>query len=150
MGQISKILETARQRGKTKHLPYSGELLPDEAYQLMQSAPGAKLLDVRTKAECDWVGRVPGAIEIEWVTYPGMNRNPNFQTSLEQQIDKEALLMIICRSGIRSHHAATVAAQAGYTEVFSVVEGFEGDKDVEEHRNILNGWRAARLPWTQS
>jgi rhodanese-related sulfurtransferase len=150
MGQISKILETARQRGKTKHLPYSGELLPDEAYQLMQSAPGAKLLDVRTKAECDWVGRVPGAIEIEWVTYPGMNKNPNFQTSLEQQIDKEALLMIICRSGIRSHHAASVAAQAGYTEVYSVIEGFEGDKDVEEHRNILNGWRAARLPWTQS
>jgi rhodanese-related sulfurtransferase len=150
MGQISKILETARQRGKTKHLPYSGELLPDEAYQLMQSAPGAKLLDVRTKAECDWVGRVPGAIEIEWVTYPGMNRNPNFQTSLEQQIDKEALLIIICRSGIRSHHAASVAAQAGYTEVYSVIEGFEGDKDVEEHRNILNGWRAARLPWTQS
>jgi rhodanese-related sulfurtransferase len=116
----------------------------------MQSAPGAKLLDVRTKAECDWVGRVPGAIEIEWVTYPGMNRNPNFQTSLEQQIDKEALLMIICRSGIRSHHAATLAAQAGYTEVYSVIEGFEGDKDIEEHRNILNGWRAARLPWTQS
>lgn len=150
MGQITKTLEMAQQRGKEKNLAYSGELLPVEASLLLKSAPGAKLVDVRTKAECDWVGRIPGAIEIEWASYPGMKPNPNFLAALQQQVDKEALVLFICRSGARSHNAAQVAAQAGYTEVYNVLEGFEGDKNAEQHRNALNGWRVANLPWEQS
>jgi rhodanese-related sulfurtransferase len=113
-------------------------------------APGAKLIDVRSRAELDFVGRIPGAVEIEWATYPGMKPNSHFQTELEQQVDAEALVMFICRSGARSHHAAVVAEKAGYSEVYNVLEGFEGDKDMKEHRNKLNGWRASELPWTQS
>lgn len=119
MGQISTTLAAAQERGKTKNLPYSGELLPEEANRLLQAAPGAKLVDVRTQAERDWVGRIPGAIEIEWATYPGMKPNPNFLASLQQQVDKEALVMFLCRSGQRSHAAASVAAQAGYTEAYN-------------------------------
>lgn len=147
---ISKTLEAAQQRGKTKNLPYSGELLPAEANQLLKAAPGAKLVDVRTQAERDWVGRVPGAIEIEWASYPGMKPNPNFLASLQQQVDKEAMVMFLCRSGQRSHGAATVAAQAGYTEAYNILEGFEGDKNSDNQRNAINGWRAANLPWEQS
>jgi rhodanese-related sulfurtransferase len=150
MGKISAILEQAQQRAKQTNAPYSGALLPGEAYQILQLAPGAKLVDVRTKAELDFVGRVPKAVEIEWATYPGMKPNPHFLASLEQQVDKEALVMFICRSGARSHHAAVTAEKSGYNEVYNILEGFEGDKDLKEHRNALNGWRANGLPWEQS
>lgn len=150
MGKITEILSAAQQRGKEMNLQYAGALTPEEAYELMQSAPGAKLVDVRTRAELDWVGHVPGAESIEWATYPGMRNNPHFLTQLEQQIDKEALVIFICRSGARSHNAAIAATQAGFTDCYNVLEGFEGDKDANEHRNSMNGWRACGLPWEQS
>ncbi len=150
MGTISAILEQAQQRAKQLNVPYSGALLPEEAYQIMQLAPGAKLVDVRSKVELEFVGRIPDAVEIEWASYPGMKPNPNFFAALEQQIDKEALVMFICRSGARSHNAAIVAERAGYSEIYNVLEGFEGEKDMNEHRNVLNGWRAKGLPWVQS
>ena len=150
MPKINEILKVAQQRAKEMKLPYEGALLPGEAYELMQSAPGAKLVDVRSRAELDWVGHIPDAVSVEWATYPGMKPNPHFAAQLEQQVDKEALVMFICRSGGRSHHAAIVATQAGYADSYNVLEGFEGDKDGDEHRNQLNGWRANGLPWEQS
>ena len=149
MGKITEILNAAQQRAKDQNLPYTGALLPDEAFQIMQSAPGARMVDVRTRAEYDWVGNIPGAELIEWNIYPGMKTNPFFMEQLEQSVDKEALLMFICRSGARSHNAAIAAMQAGYTECYNVLEGFEGDKNTEEHRNSRNGWRKAGLPWKQ-
>jgi len=150
MGKITEILNKAQQRAKEKNFPYEGALLPAEAFQIMQSAPGATLVDVRTRAELDWVGRIPDAVTVEWVTYPGMNPNPHFITQLEQTVDKESLVMFICRSGARSHNAAIAAMQAGYTDCYNVLEGFEGDKNPDAQRNALNGWRAAELPWEQS
>jgi rhodanese-related sulfurtransferase len=150
MGNITEILKAAQQRGKELNLPYAGALTPKEAYELMRSAPGAKMVDVRTRAEIDWVGRVPGAVEIEWATYPGMKQNPNFMAALEQQVDKEALVMFLCRSAHRSHGAAMVATQAGYTGCYNILQGFEGDKSPNNQRNALNGWRIAGLPWEQS
>lgn len=150
MGKITEILQAAQQRAQEMELPYQGALYPDEAYEILQSAPGAKLVDVRTRAELDWVGRLPGAIEVEWLTYPGMKPNPHFINQLEQQADKEAALLFICRSGMRSHHAAAAATQVGYSDCYNVLEGFEGEKDGSEHRNTIGGWRAAGLPWEQS
>ncbi|CAG0940056.1 hypothetical protein GALLN_00832 [Gallionellaceae bacterium] len=150
MGKITQILQTAQTRAKEMNLPYEGALLPAEAYEILQSAPGAKLVDVRTRAELDWVGRIPDAVEIEWATYPGMKLNPHFMAQLEQQVDKEALVLFICRSGGRSHHAAIAATQAGYSDCYNVLEGFEGDRNADGHRNVLGGWCASELPWTQS
>lgn len=149
MGKITEILTAAQQRAKELNLPYEGALLPDEAYQIMQSAPGARLVDVRTRAELDWVGRIPDAVEIEWMGYPGMQKNQNFTAALEQQVDKESLTMFICRSGQRSHAAAALATELGYADCYNVLEGFEGDKNTDGQRNTLNGWRFARLPWSQ-
>lgn len=149
MGKITAILQAAQQRAKEMNLPYEGALYPDEAYEVLQSAPGAKLVDVRSRAELDWVGRIPAAVEIEWVIYPGMKPNPHFIIQLEQQVDKEALALFICRSGMRSNAAATAATQAGYSDCYNVLEGFEGEKDADEHRNTLGGWRVAGLPWEQ-
>jgi rhodanese-related sulfurtransferase len=150
MGKITEILQTAQDRAKEMKLPYEGALLPAEAYEILQSAPGAKLVDVRTRAELEWVGRVPDAVEIEWASYPGMKPNPHFIAQLEQQVDKEALVLFLCRSGSRSHRAAVAATEAGFTDSYNVLEGFEGDKDADEHRNVIGGWRANELPWEQS
>lgn len=150
MGKITEILQTAQQRGKELNLPYAGAVTPQEAYELMRTAPGAKIVDVRTRAEIDWVGKVPGAVEIEWLNYPGMKPNPNFMASFEQQVDKEALVLLLCRSAQRSHFAAAVATQAGWNACYNILEGFEGDKDASNQRGKKNGWRLAGLPWEQS
>jgi rhodanese-related sulfurtransferase len=147
---ITEILKAAHERATQLGLPYEGALLPKEAHQILQSAPGAKLVDVRTRAEWDWVGRIPDAVEIELLTYPGSRPNTSFLAQLEQQVDKESPVLFICRSGGRSHNAAMIAMQAGYTQCYNVLEGFEGDKDGTGHRNTKGGWRVAGLPWTQS
>jgi rhodanese-related sulfurtransferase len=147
---IADIIQKARERARQLGLSYSGALTPAEANEIWRSAPGTKLVDVRTRAEWDYVGRIPGAVEIELLTYPGNRPNSAFVTELESKVDKSAPVLFICRSGGRSHNAAMLALQAGYGEAYNVLEGFEGDRDGQGHRNTTGGWRAAGLPWTQS
>jgi rhodanese-related sulfurtransferase len=116
----------------------------------MQTVPGAKLVDVRTQAEWDYVGHVPESVLIEWNTYPSGQRNPRFVEQLQARVAKtEAPVMFLCRSGARSHNAAAEATQAGYPNSYNVLEGFEGEKDPHGHRGALGGWRFAGLPWVQ-
>lgn len=150
MGKLTDLLQLAHDRGHALGLPYAGALTPGEASKVLELAPGAKLVDVRTRAELDWVGRIPGAVEIEWNHYPGGTPNPNFLAQLKRQVDQEALVLFICRSGVRSDHAARAATAAGYTACYNVLEGFEGDKDALSQRNKIGGWRHAGLPWYQS
>jgi len=147
MGKLTNLLNLAQDRAAQLGLPYAGAMTPKEAYEVWQAAPGAILVDVRTRAEWDWVGRIPGAVEIEWMSYPGNQPNSHFLAQLKQQVDPEALVMFICRSGARSDKAASLARQAGYSEVYNVLEGFEGDKDANGHRGTIGGWRHAGLPW---
>lgn len=147
---ITAILERAHKRAEEMDLPYRGALLPTEALTLLQEAPAAKLVDVRSRAEWDWVGRIPGAVEIEWQSYPGMRSNPDFINYLSSQVDQESVVMFICRTGGRSHQAAATAAELGYNSCYNVLEGFEGDKDTTGHRGKKGGWKAAGLPWVQS
>ena len=149
MGILSDILKLARERAEALNRPYQGELTPLETHRLLQLAPCARLVDVRTRAEWDWVGRIPGAVEIEWNQYPGGLRNPHFMNELQRQVDPEALVVFICRSGIRSIGSATAATEAGYSNCYNVLEGFEGDKDANGHRGNIGGWRQAGLPWIQ-
>ena len=148
MSQASEILENARSRAISQALPYSGVVTPSEAWALLQAMPNAKLVDVRTQAEWQWVGVVPGAQLIEWKSYPGMASNPNFLAQLKASVDSESVVLFLCRSGARSHAAAALAAQHGYSTL-NILEGFEGDVDAAGHRGTSNGWQAAGLPWTQ-
>ena len=144
------ILARAKERGEAMKLPYAGALLPSEAHALSRHVPGAKLVDVRTRAEWQYVGRVPDSVLVEWVTYPNGERNPEFLEQLEAQVAKtDAPVMFLCRSGARSHHAAALAAVSGYPNSYNILEGFEGDKDGLGHRSSVGGWRFAGLPWTQ-
>jgi rhodanese-related sulfurtransferase len=110
----------------------------------------AAVVDVRSRAELDFVGRVPGSVEIEWKRYPGMALNAEFVQQLTKRVPQDATVMFLCRSGGRSHETAAAAAQAGYTKAYNVLQGFEGDRDASGHRNTIGGWRAAGLPWLQS
>ena len=146
--RMDEIRTKARERGRELKLPYAGALLPAEAHAWMLQ--GAKLVDVRTNAELHFVGSVPGSEAIEWNSYPDGHRNPAFLEQLGETARKDQPVLFLCRSGVRSHHAAAAAAAAGWTEAYNVLEGFEGDKDAAGHRNATGGWKFARLPWLQS
>lgn len=151
MESVDEILQRAQRRAEEMGLAYQGALLPVEAQAVLTSLPQqAKLVDVRCKAELDWVGRIPGAIEVELRTYPGMQPNPDFVEQLAQQVKDDTILLFICRSGGRSDHAAALMQQNGFVNCYNVLEGFEGDKDEAGHRGRKGGWKAAGLPWVQS
>jgi rhodanese-related sulfurtransferase len=144
---MDDIKKKAKDRGLQLKLPYGGAVTPSEAHSLMKA--GAKLVDVRTEAELLYVGSVPGSEAIEWNTFPEGTRNPDFLKELEGAVKKDEPVMFLCRSGVRSHQAAIAATQAGWKEAYNILEGFEGDKDADGHRNTLGGWRKAGLPWIQ-
>lgn len=150
MAELDEIFKAAKARARERGLPYEGALLPAEANAVLKQNPGARLVDVRSRAELEFVGRVPGAVEIEWKTYPGMKPNAAFVDQLKEKVPGDAVVMFMCRSGARSHDSAIAAMQAGYRDAYNVLEGFEGDRDASGHRNTVGGWRASGLPWTQS
>lgn len=151
MSHPAEVLHTARARGRAANLPYAGAVTPQEAYTLLQADPAVKLVDVRTNAERDWIGKVdiPSGqhAAIEWNGYPGGVQNPHFLTLLEQAADKDDVLLFLCRSGVRSQHAARLATAHGYRHCFNILEGFEGNKDAAGHRKTVEGWCHAGLPW---
>jgi rhodanese-related sulfurtransferase len=150
MDSIDDILARAKKRADDLRLPYAGALLPAEAHALAQHIPGTKLIDVRTEAEWEYVGRVPNSVLIEWNSYPSGQRNSQFLAELRTKVaNTGTAVMFLCRSGARSHHAAVAAAQAGYSKSYNILEGFEGDKDAQGHRGTVGGWRKAGLPWVQ-
>jgi rhodanese-related sulfurtransferase len=140
------ILKAAVVRAVAKGLPYDGELTPQEAFELWQQGV-VTLVDVRSQAELELVGRVPSAKHIEWAFYPGMLANPNFAAQLKTQVDASQAIVFMCRTGGRSHSAALVADELGYT-AYNMLEGFEGAANEQKQRTLINGWKHAGLPWS--
>lgn len=130
------------------HLPYAGAVTPHQAFELLQRDPATVLVDVRSRAELELVGRVPQATHIEWAFYPGMVANPEFAAQLQAQIDKDLTVIFMCRTGGRSHNAAVLAQQLGYSKAYNMLQGFEGDANELKQRTLINGWKHAGLPWT--
>ena len=108
----------------------------------------AVLVDVRTDAEREWVGFVPGAVAVAWKQWPGMAMNPAFDTELQAASAGKPVLLL-CRSGVRSVAAAKRATELGL-QAYNILEGFEGDPDSQAQRGHLGGWRKAGLPWRQA
>ncbi len=145
---VHAVLETARESAAQLGLGYAGGITPRDAWALF-SEGGALLVDVRTAEERKFVGYVPGSVHVPWATGTSLTRNPRFVRELEAKADKEAVVLLLCRSGNRSALAAEAAAKAGFAQVFNVFEGFEGDLDGAQHRGGRNGWRFHGLPWVQ-
>ena len=145
------ILATAKQRGIEQSLAYSGAVTPQEAFALLQANVNVKLIDVRTNAERDWVGKVDindiQHAAVQWNIYPGGIPNPDFLAQLKQVAGKDNILLFLCRSGVRSRHAAKLATENGYLHCFNILEGFEGNKNADGHRKTMGGWCHDELPW---
>ncbi len=127
---------------------YAGDVSAQLAWQWVQAGE-AVLVDVRTDAEREWVGFVPGATPVAWKQWPGMAMNASFDDAIRQAADGGRKLVLLCRSGVRSIAAAKRATELGL-EAYNILEGFEGDPDADAHRGHKGGWRFQGLPWRQN
>jgi rhodanese-related sulfurtransferase len=146
--QAQEILARARQRAPTAKPGFAGSVTPKEAWQLA-SAHSAVLVDVRTAEERQFVGRVEDSIHVPWLIGPSLQRNQKFVRELEAKVRRDAVVLLLCRSGNRSSAAAQALAEARFPNAFNVLEGFEGDLDARLQRGNEGGWRYHRLPWIQ-
>jgi rhodanese-related sulfurtransferase len=126
---------------------YAGDVPPELAFEWMQRGE-AVLVDVRTDAEREWVGSVPGAVPLAWKQWPGMAVNPAFDDAIRAAVPAGKKAVLLCRSGVRSIAAARRAAELG-VEAYNILEGFEGDADENGQRGRRGGWRLRGLPWRQ-
>jgi rhodanese-related sulfurtransferase len=127
---------------------YAGDVTPELAWRWVQ-AGDAVLVDVRSDAEREWVGFVPGAVSLGWKQWPGMAIDPEFGDKVKAAVPAGKKAVLLCRSGVRSIAAAKRATEAGL-EAYNILEGFEGDADADGHRNRKGGWRLRGLPWRQN
>ena len=125
---------------------YAGDISAELAWQWVQSGD-AVLVDVRTDAEREWVGKVPGAIAVAWKQWPGMAMNLDFDAQV-RAASQGKKVVLLCRSGVRSVVAAQRATGLGI-EAYNILEGFEGDVNASGQRGQLGGWRKRGLPWNQ-
>ena len=133
-------------------------LSPKQAWQLQQDDPRAILVDIRSTMEFLFVGHPKGAVHVAWIDEPDWTINPHFVTDIRKlllggavctQEERCAPVILICRSGRRSHDAGQALEAAGFSNVVNVVHGFEGDLNEHHRRSTLNGWRFDGLPWEQ-
>ncbi len=143
------ILDRAADRARDGRLPYAGAVTPAEACALMEAGI-ATLVDVRTRFEHEYVGRVPDTPLVEWKALGAPGPNPRFVDELRAVPGRRDRVLFLCRSGARSHAAAIAATEAGVAQAYNILGGFEGDLDDDGHRGTRGGWRHDGLPWVQS
>jgi len=116
---------------------------PHEAYRLQQS--GVPILDVRSRAEFELVGHPVGATNIPYKLYPAWQVDPNFIGNVKDWAG-DRTVMVICRSGKRGMAATKMLRSEGVNAI-NILEGFEGPKGANGHRDTEQGWRNRNLPW---
>lgn len=133
-------------------------LTPRQAWQLMQDDPRTVLVDVRSNMEFLFVGHPKAAVHIPWIDEPDWEINPHFVRQVRELmlggiicdgLEGCAPILLICRSGKRSLEAGRALTEKGFTNVFNIADGFEGELDENHHRSSLGGWRFEGLPWEQ-
>lgn len=134
------------------------EIGSKEAHQILQDDPRAVLVDVRSSMEFLFVGHPVGAVHLAWIDEPDWTVNPHFAPQVRQIMlggvsaahqEDSAPVILICRSGKRSREAGELLLEQGFTTVYNVEDGFEGDLDDNHHRSTTGGWRFSGLPWEQ-
>ena len=131
-----------------------------EAMRALEGKPDAQLIDVRTTAEWAFVGYPQletigkAVIFVEWQSFPDKANNAGFVPQVVAQLEARnvgmnAELYFICRTGVRSLHAAREMNSVGYLASFNVAKGFEGSQNDAHQRGLIDGWKAAGLPWKQ-
>lgn len=144
-------------------------LTATQAYDMTKNNKKALFVDVRTRSEINFLGmptladaNVPYMRMNEWYAWNEKKQsfkldvNSDFEKDIAarlkaKSLSKSDLIILICRSGSRSAKAANLLADMGYKKVYTVVDGYEGDKvKVGEFKGMRmkNGWKQAKLPWT--
>lgn len=135
---------------------------------ILENADKTLFLDIRTPGELNYLGMAD--LMDYHVPYVYMDRskwdekktryvrvkNANFVSDIEDRLQKKGLtksdtVIVMCRSGKRSAEAVNILSDAGFTQVYSVVDGYEGDKAKEgetKGQRTVNGWKNSGLPWT--
>lgn len=127
------------------------KLHPKHAWTFLNTETSAVLLDVRDRTEYAFVGHPINSVNVPWKHAPDWRLNPDFVAEVRQRVpNPNTPILLLCRSGQRSFDAAKALADAGYTDLTNVEEGFEGPLDEHKHRSTEGGWRAHDLPWEQS
>jgi len=134
------------------------EITPDEAWEILRSDAKAVILDVRSTMEFLYVGHPVGAINVPLKEPPAWEIDPNFADKAGRALaerfagmrPENITVLSLCRSGQRSMTAAELLTARGFSSVYNVLEGFEGERDANNHRNTISGWRVRQLPWEQS
>jgi len=133
-------------------------VMPKQAHEMMNDDARSVLIDVRSNMEFLFVGHPKGAISIPWIDEPDWIVNPHFVTEVRRVLLGGvscstdvgcAPIILICRSGKRSLEAGALLTESGFSSVFNVTDGFEGELDEKHHRSTQGGWRFAGLPWEQ-
>jgi rhodanese-related sulfurtransferase len=124
-------------------------LTPKETYELLQQQRDAVFIDCRSEWEFLFVGHPVGALLIPWYEGENWDLNPRFLGEVRAAGSHHRPVILICRSGNRSREAGEFLEQNGFTDVYNVTYGFEGELDEHHHRSTQNGWRFDGLPWEQ-
>ena len=126
-------------------------LTPKQAHDFLASEPTAVFIDCRSEMEFLFVGHPVGAMMIPWNDGPDWEINPHFVGQVKKAVGHatQRPVVLICRSGNRSADAGMALEQAGFTKVFNVLHGFEGELDEHHQRGNLSGWRKDGLAWEQ-
>lgn len=130
---------------------------PKQAWQIILDEPRAVIIDVRSNMEFLFIGHPKGAINVAWIDEPDWKINPHFVAEVRKVMlggischeGDCAPVVLICRSGKRSLEAGELLVKEGFTSVYNVADGFEGDLDDNHHRSTTAGWRYEGLPWEQ-
>jgi rhodanese-related sulfurtransferase len=134
-----------------------------ESYDMWKSNPEqVKVLDVRTFEEYVLIGHAEMAANVplafpsyKWDANKGnysIAINTDFIARTQERFKLDDTILAMCRSGGRSAMAVNALAKAGFTKVYNIIDGFEGDK-VEDTESIYhgmrmrNGWKNS-VPWT--
>ncbi len=163
---------TEKQVPKSKATKAGLYVTAKNAYDALKEQ-GDKILflDVRTRGEVAYVGmptiadaNVPlkfTSKKYDWDDKKNtfkMMLNSDFvddamQRLKEKGLTKEDIVFVMCRSGGRSAKAADMLTEAGFTKVYSVIDGFEGDSvksGDNKGKRTVNGWKNSNLPWSYS
>jgi rhodanese-related sulfurtransferase len=144
-------------------------LTAKEAYKLKTEKADAIFVDVRTRSEVTFLGmpqiadaNIPFKTPVNWSDWDEkkatfkMEQNPDFMASFEKLVQamggsKDSTIILMCRSGSRSAKATNLLTENGYSNVYTVTDGYEGDEAKEgdqKGQRVVNGWKNNGLPWS--
>ena len=124
-------------------------LTPKQAHAYLKANPDAVFIDCRSEMEYMFVGHPIGAMMVPWYDGAEWEKNPHFVGQVKKVASMNRPVVLICRSGHRSLDAGIALEKAGFSEVYNIVDGFEGPLDDNHHRGTMSGWRKEGLPWEQ-